>query len=350
MPYQARRAGFTLIELLVVVSIIALLIGILLPTMGNAIAQARMITTAANARSAAQGSITASLENNKFPASYLYGASPHGMSWNMQDQSAAAGDALDRSNGYIHWSYETIEFGANDEAFKGPAVPRGGAPRTNPGRNQEDWEEWQENAAGQTAQSPDSLTDRQAPRMAFTANDAIIPRARLVNDGSSIRYQQQVKPTIIGFPGSTILFTEFAVTRNREWRSVCDDENPNLVKSHRPITPFLGFTRGVDVFDEPLSGGARFRYPTLDEILPLREIPDSALAGAGQTQLNAVGRHHPGGGGDKTYGGRANFAFVDGHVAQLGIRETVERRLWGDRFYSITGNNNLADSIEVPAP
>ena len=60
------------------------------------------------------------------------------------------------------------------------------------------------------------------------------------------------------------------------------------------------------------------------------------------TTLNAVGRHHPGGGGeDSGFGGKANFAFGDGHVENLHIRETVRRRIWGERFFSISGENRV---------
>ena len=65
---RATRRGFTLIELLVVVSIIALLIAILLPSLGKAREQARLTTCATRMRAWGQGFfVYAGSYNNELP-------------------------------------------------------------------------------------------------------------------------------------------------------------------------------------------------------------------------------------------------------------------------------------------
>jgi prepilin-type processing-associated H-X9-DG protein len=94
------------------------------------------------------------------------------------------------------------------------------------------------------------------------------------------------------------------------------------------------------VYDEPNSNGsiARYFYPRESDILDLSQIPDGAIDETSPSTMNAVGRHHPG--KDKK-GGTANFAYVDGHVAQDTVLQTLKDRKWGDRFWSITGDNKV---------
>jgi prepilin-type processing-associated H-X9-DG protein len=61
------------------------------------------------------------------------------------------------------------------------------------------------------------------------------------------------------------------------------------------------------------------------------------MIGYDSAMLNAVGRSHPG--SDKFIGGTANFVFVDAHVGRMSVRESLTQRLWGDRFYGLSGGN-----------
>ncbi len=336
---QFRRiAGFTLIELLVVIAIIALLVGILLPSLASARNEARATQCSAGVRSIAQGVLAYANDYRVLPASYLYqqpGSTPG--QWRLSDQKFGGSPA-----GYLHWSYVLFQTGQSqisDDAFRCPSLPRGGAPRTNPGSNPLDWEGGQVNDLGGTAGSA-TPTDAQVPRIAYAANDAVMPRNKF--DPSLPERKNrwvrlaEVDQTATG-GGRTILATEWVYFNN--WRSLVAGGEDNTIKSHRSIVPFLGFSSGSDPYNESVTGNPaipRYAYPATSRIAPADQIGESMIS-SNQSQLNAVGRHHPGGSG--TFGGTANFVFLDGSVSRLNVVETIEKRMWGERYFGVTGPN-----------
>ncbi len=345
---RAGRGAFTLIELLVVIAIIALLIGILVPSLAGARAAARQVKCAANMRSAVQALTQYTIDNKYFPPAYVYGADQTSGSWIKADQQQSNPKP---ANGYIHWSWAL--FGGQDggagipeEAFACPTLPGRGAPRTNPGQNSDDWEDGQVNDLGSGLGS-EWPRDRQARRMAYTGNGAIFTRNKFVQPSGTGRLNQFVNPAWIdaSFRGAsgTIVISEFLHTNG--WGSLkAQTSGPEVIKSHRTVWPFVGGSAGANLYEEPnqAPGGSkkRFRYPRANE-LKKKDMLGDGMIDDPDTQLNAIGRHHPGG-SDSTYGGSTNFGMVDGSVKNTTILDTIEKKLWGDRVWSLSGVNQVA--------
>lgn len=339
MRYPSRRRGFTLIELLVVIAIIAVLISILLPSLAGARASGRAMKSAANARSVAQGVTLYTVSEKYFPASYLYPNTVDGTEWVLADQVESHPNP---GNGYIHWSQFLFDSGGvPEDAFKNPAALNGGAPATNPGADSSNWEPGQVNGAGA---GPGSAlpVDRQVKRVGYTGNAALFPRNKF--NGSGSRKNQFVNPSLVdgSQQGSskTILVAEFISTGN--WNTIGASSSGGFEsKSHRSISPFYGITSGSLAYSEPNTGGERFYYPTTASIKPLSEIPPYAIDAPNLFMLNVAGRSHPGKGDKRVEGGNGVYAFVDGHVETMHVKDTIRKRLWGDRYYSLTGANKV---------
>ncbi|MEO1584700.1 MAG: H-X9-DG-CTERM domain-containing protein [Planctomycetota bacterium] len=323
------------------IAIIALLIGILLPALGKARSSAQAIVAAANARAVGQGvAIYTGGNKSFFPPAYVYGAEETGLRWFEEEQQTSNPEPI---NGYVHWSQAL--FDGEDtagEAFENPALANGGAPRTNPGPDEDNWEPGQINDLNQNAGNATNLPqDRQLARVGFAGNGAIFPRNKFLSSPGQ-RLNRLVKESEIQIGSNTILLAEL-YDGNGTWRSLSDSVGENtgdfVIKSHRPITPFAGrgegsgdavysvpsFPAGTAAAREP-----RFVYPSLDPLDGefIEKDEDKGEGSMLNRGIDMVGQPHS---------GKGNFCFVDGHVSRLTNRETIEQRLWGDRFYSLTG-------------
>ncbi|MCG3125227.1 MAG: hypothetical protein CHACPFDD_00043 [Phycisphaerae bacterium] len=334
------QAAFTLIELLVVVAIIAVLISILLPSLNKARAQAKATYCGSNLRQvglAVAGYQTES--NGGFPVSYVYGSD-----YNEGYDLAAQNDS--KSYGYIHWSHYLYAGGkVDDKSFTCPEFPKGGAPRTNPGPDPGDWEPGQQ---GDQTDAPSTytsglLTDRQARRMAFTANAAVMPRNKFAPAFPGPRFNRFVKDNELQMPGKVIMATEL----NRNWKAAAVQDGGIKSKSHRPVNPFYHTSSGYNEYGATSQG---FRYRKSGSstygLSPWESIdnPDAVglIDGAAGSELNAVGRHHPGG-SDARMGGTTNFLYCDGHVQRKELLATMKDREWGDKYYAVTDDNKVVD-------
>lgn len=324
------RPAFTLIELLVVIAIIALLVGILLPSLAGARKAARAVKCASNARQVVTGVLTYASDSKGFiPPSYVYARDQTSLNWVTADQTDS-----DSGQPYIHWSHTLFSTGTlPEEGFQCPDMANGGAPPSNPGPGfrLED---------GQNAANS-AVTDYQVKRLAYAGNAALFPRNKFNGSGSRVNKLATTAGVDASARGSskTIMVAEFYNSPSY----IGLRNQSGVMKSHRPITPFVGVTAGQDVYAETDGGTApRFAYPNVNALLTNDELNQTeyAIDSGTETSLNAVGRHHPGtSSGGTRFGGFSSFGFVDGHVEQMHVRTTIEKALWGDRFYTLTGQN-----------
>ncbi len=361
MSRKTESRAFTLVELLVVIGIIALLISILLPALGKARDAAQTIKCASNLRAIGQGMTVYVTENKQtFPAAYIY----TGMQVNVGAGTQSPDTPVD---GYVHWSafifghkggLDSVPGSGNQSAknsslysstggwsmFQCPTIENGGLAPANTNSNNLD--------RGQTNDIGNAV-DFQAPRLAYTANEAICPRNKFVPgfQGAAHVYQY-VRAGSIQLSSQTILATEF----NQNWKIVSDAGRGSggsfVCKSHRPVHAFQPIGGGTDaaldldqISPDP-RGRPTISRVTVDQLDPNPDSKASLAPAMGfQSRLDWVGRNH---GGAKTDArGRnmkkSNFLYVDGHVETKSIYETISPWQWGMSFYSFANNSDVSN-------
>jgi prepilin-type N-terminal cleavage/methylation domain-containing protein/prepilin-type processing-associated H-X9-DG protein len=339
-PRKLSARAFTIIELMVTVAIIALLMAILMPSLAEARKEARAVQCATNLKHVGTSVAIYQTRFNCYPVSYAYLDSKGRFDISEQGQVPSK---VGPEKGYIHWSHFLYGNGrVSDGAFQCPDYDNGGAPRTNPGPDQVDWESGQVDARGQMAPNP--LEDLQAPRMSYTANAAVMPRNKFNKQFSKgFRVNRLVSESTIGRTSNVILAAEFF----NDWKNqaiLSGGGNRFLSKSHRPVNPFYHQSYGADEYQAPLHVSG-FRYGVGQGVENFGILPMASVLGMSGVidgnlpRINVVGRHHPG--GDKAYGGTSNFLYCDSHVERKTITESMKNREWGEKYYSINGASEV---------
>lgn len=228
------------------------------------------------------------------------------------------------AGGLTHYSSTLLAGGyvPTPDVFTSPVVRQGGAP----------------SAGAHVA---------QVDRLAFTVNGAIMPPEPLAYSGtdrhyrqvsyagaapqSGVRLMRRAEPIA---PARTLLATEWHASEN--WGALMQGE---MVMSHRPIVPFVGETTGRSPERQAVAGAGLtpFAYPETSEVYgdgaDFREV----LTGRGATEINAMGRSHRTNNGQ----GAAWMVMLDGSARLATPRQTVEQRLWGRAFHTITGGQGV---------
>jgi prepilin-type N-terminal cleavage/methylation domain-containing protein/prepilin-type processing-associated H-X9-DG protein len=359
---RTDRKAFTLVELLVVIGIIAVLVGLLLPALAKARDSANAVKCASNLRGIGQAIAQYVTENqNTFPPSNF----PTGL-------NIAGGQITDWPPvlGYTHWSAlvnGSAWKAATDYLLNSNGNPLATAPQLSPFENTANWGQFQcpsldngglppantytgNNELGVANESNiPNIVDLQAPRLAYTLNEALCPRSLIayVPAIANLHNYRFVRAGQIQHSADTILATELWGFQLAAEANSYINSGTLVSNTRRPVSGFINITVS--------SPDQLYNSINLSNIMPITQPflnyigrdPSTTLAAGTtpQSSLAYVGRNH---GGGKKFGAVAgatttgwdlrqtNFLYVDGHVETKNIVDTVYPKFqWGDSFYSL---------------
>ena len=366
---EPNRKAFTLVELLVVIGIIAVLVGILLPALAKAREEANTVKCASNLRGIGQAFQQYLTENqDTFPPSNFY----TGLQLNLATGSQSPTTPV---LGYTHWSAlingESKWEAASDYLVNNNS-PSLTASQLAPFLNTAAWGQYQcpslidgglppantyagNNDLGIQNEAPGVVIDLQAPRLAYTVNEALCPRSYYVRSFTLFAHTvlepyHFVRSGRVAHSAGTILASELWGFQYDAIAKSQIDGASQVSNSRRPVSGFIGpGTLGPDYLYTSLTGIYQPVSPNVDAMTPDPEASFQATAAAGgfpnpTTTLDFIGRNH----GKKSYGHVAgstrggwdlrttNFLYVDGHVETKHVADTVyPNNQWGDEMYSL---------------
>jgi len=343
---RSQRRAFTLVELLVVIGIIALLISILLPSLGKAKEAARTIKCAANLHNIGEGfGIYIAQNKGAIPASVVFAGMR--LSGNAQlPNSTGTYTGL----GYIHWSAALTgkSFDApvdktflNANSFQQYVCPSvGGLPPANTFDDNRDI--WQN-------ETPNAI-DQQAPRLSYLVNEALCPRGRFgtgVNGENYASPYHYVRAQRVPRSGDTVLASEFwNIPTLMQTKS--QNGGNQVSNTRRPAAGFVVSSPGVSTADKFYQSSDPTKIvPATTADMQADPSGDQAwVTSSIKTTLNFVGRNH----GTKRLGSVAgpngaignwdlrasNFLYLDGHVETKNVADTVYPvNQWGAQMYTL---------------
>jgi prepilin-type processing-associated H-X9-DG protein/prepilin-type N-terminal cleavage/methylation domain-containing protein len=340
---RSQSAGFTLVELLVVILIIALLVAMLMPALARAQAMARSASCMNNLRSVGLSlHIYQVGSGGYFPSAYNY----------------INGDTS--GGGYWHWSMITTPDDYKDTPARNPARYPAFAPEwvcpshSVGGFAPTNFTTWRipSPPPGQVTQTA-GLDDRQVPRLSYVVNEAIMPRKKFsaAHDNNPLstatnRNLRLVRSEEIDNPVSTILVAEFSDSPNCIYGSSIG--GGDAYKSHRPTNaiktePYAvtGGTSDIfdgELYDSKIIGKRLYKLTVAEAEKAINDVLADRALGATSHHISYINpRAHPNG---------SNYLFVDGHVAQYTLQETLQPQnyMWGKRAYSCSDKPLIRDN------